>query len=255
MNPPRYTAEEDQRIRDMAAAGATVNEIAATFPNRNRNGVYDRMRKLRVKAKTDPVVHAERRERMIPLVRDLAGEGYSASEAARIMSHQLGENIKKAMVLGLSWRHKITFTGARKRTATTLSRGTRELRARKSNEMKVVRAKDPGPPKEPKPWTPDADFSPNEHTERFTRLLNGAAVPNKSNRVYLPDLPGPKQCRHITGDIREPGAFWCGEPVSEGSSYSACHRVICTALSKPNDRKRAREILSLANEVQLCPVA
>lgn len=241
-----YSEEDDARIRAMAAAGHTKREIIAAFPGRSDSSVYERMRKLRVEPRQDVDPHVERRERMLPRMRELAAADKSASEAARIMTVEFGEPVTKAMLMGWSHRHDIRFKSQRKRQI-ALARSSKAHRSRKSNEMKARRAIDAGPPKEAQPWTPDADFSPNEHADRFTRLLNGAAVPNKSNRVYLPDLPGHKQCRHITGDIREPGAFWCGEPVSEGSSYCPCHRVICTALSRPRDRRWAREILAYAD--------
>lgn len=48
-------------------------------------------------------------------------------------------------------------------------------------------------------------------------------------RGDITDIPGPLGCKWITGDVKQPGAYWCRKPVKQGSCWCPKHHTLAYA--------------------------
>lgn len=69
-------------------------------------------------------------------------------------------------------------------------------------------------------------------SRRARKGLGVSAKPSPIRRTPkqrpLADIPGHQFCHYIIGDLRDPGARWCGDPVARpGGPYCAPHHALC----------------------------
>lgn len=222
--PPLWTDEEDQRLRDLFRAGRSDEEIVAMM-GRPKKGIQGRRKRLGLMQYS----RAERRqkhEELCQRIRELAGQPITLAE----MASRVG---------------CVTETARRLLDKMGLQRPVRSLAPSARNQA-VLEAIKAGTPRS----VVAEQFGLNRH--QISGIVYRAAGGHGSSHKRTPgsrkgteareviaargiaadyeaikrDWPGPRQCRYITGDPR-PAPQWCkGKVAYPGESWCEEHLAV-----------------------------
>jgi hypothetical protein len=249
MNVVKWTEEMDSQLRSLVAQHKSTRTISIEMGH-SRNAICGRLWRLGIRTTggSKTVIRSERKQ-IEALLPELAASGLTRLEASQELTKRLGFEVTHSRVRWIASETGVRFAmgGPPKRQAGEKQPAKRPGSSSPTKEVKPSAQAFQAPKPAVKPTRQEPLVARAGNPDVFTRLLNGAPMPSASNRVRLPDIPGPRQCKFIVGDIREPGAYWCGDAVAELSSYCPCHRVITSSASLPSDRARAREMLESAD--------
>lgn len=77
--------------------------------------------------------------------------------------------------------------------------------------------------------------------EKHMAYLDDASI----DRGSITDIPGPFSCKWITGDVKQPGAYWCRKPVRQGSCWCPKHHALAYAPASAYHGRRLPKSLVL----------